>query len=337
MNLSSYILLTRYNNARIYAGIFFCALILSACAAPQTNQLQIEKPQDLPQQAFIEDVPFYPQEQHHCGPATLAMAINFHGIKLTPKELAKDVFTPDLKGSLQVEMKAATRNQGMLAYELTPKLVYLLAEVSVGHPVIILQNKAIKAFPVWHYALVIGYNLNSKKIILHTGLNEKYEVSMSTFEHTWNRAKNWALVILPSDQLPNDRNQKNILQAAVDLEEVGKIENANEAYRAILNRWPKNYVAVMGTANTYLSLQQPIEATNNYLFATKIKPRQADIYNNLAYSLHAQECKESSLKSIQCAISLEPDNLEFQDSLREISQLKIKNPNLSCPEINCPE
>ena len=337
MNLISDSILYRSTNARIYVGIFFSALMIIACAAPQTKQLQIEKPHDLPHQTLINDVPFFPQEQYHCGPATLAMSMNHYEVELTPKDLAKDVFTPDLKGSLQVEMKAAVRKQGMLAYELTPKLVYLLAEVSVDHPVIILQNKSIKAFPVWHYALVIGYDLDSNKIILHTGLNKNYEVPMSTFEHTWNRANNWALVVLPSNQLPNDRNQHNILQAAVDLEQVGKIENANEAYRAISNRWPNNYVAVMGAANTYLSMQQPEAATDYYLRATKIKPRQADIYNNLAYSLHAQACEESSLQSIQCAISLEPDNLEYQNSLQEITQSKIETSIQSCPEINCPE
>ena len=337
MNLISKSVYIRPENARIYAGIFFSSFMYIACTAPQTNQLQVEKPHDLPEQAIISNVPFFPQEQFHCGPATLAMAMNHYNIEITPKELAKDVFTPNLKGSLQVEMKAASRQQGMLAYELTPKLVYLLAEVSVGHPVIVLQNLAIKVYPVWHYALVIGYDLNSKIIILHTGLNEKYEISMKTFEHTWNRGNNWALVVLPSDRLPNDHNQKNILQAAVDLEQVGKIENANEAYKAISNRWPNNYVAVMGLANTYLRLNEPHKATENYLRATKIKPRQADVYNNLAYSLHAQACANASLQSIQCAIMLEPDNLEFQDSLKEISHLKTETTEQSCPEVVCPK
>lgn len=322
-------------NARICAGIFFTVVHFIACTAPQTNQLQLEKPQDLPNQTLLTDVTFFPQEQYHCGPATLAMAMSHYGIEITPTELAKDVFTPGLKGSLQIEMKAATRKQGLLAYELTPKLVYLLAEVSVGHPVIVLQNLAIKVYPVWHYALVIGYDLNKNKIILHTGLNEYYEVSLSTFEHTWNRANNWALVILPSDQLPNDHNKKNILQAAVDLEQVGKIENANETYRAVAKRWPTNYVATMGIANTYLAMQQPQKATENYLKALHIQPDNSDTFNNLAYSLHLLTCDEAALQSIQCAIKLEPDNLEYQDSLKEISKSINMSPAENCPEIKC--
>ena len=324
-------------NARLYAGIFFFWVALLACVAPQTQQLQLEKPSDLPIRALIADVPFFPQEQFHCGPATLAMTMNFYAIQISPEELAKDVFTPDLKGSLQIEMQAAVRKHGMLAYKLTPELVYLLAEVSVGHPVIVLQNLSIKLYPVWHYAVVIGYDLKRNTITLHTGLNANYEVSMRTFEHTWQRSDNWALVVLPSDTLPNDRNQINVLQAAVDLEQVGQTEHANRAYQAITKRWPDSYVATMGMANTYLLLQQPEKATTSYLRAASIQPQQADIYNNLAYSLQAQSCHTASLNSIQCAIALDPDNLEYKDSLRELTQSKQKSSSKkACPTISCP-
>ncbi len=315
--------------------VIFCSLLI-ACVAPQTRQLSFERPKDLPTKAYIENVPFYPQKQFHCGPSTLAMAMNFYNKNLAPDVLAKDVFIPGRKGSFQAEMKAAVRKRGMLAYELTPELVYLLAEVSVGHPVIILQNKAIKYYPIWHYAVVIGYDLGKKKIYLHTGANKNYSVSMSVFEHTWKRAKRWGLVVLPAGTLPNDRNQVNILQAAVDLEEVGQIQAANLSYQAITKRWPDSFVAVMGAANSHLTLGNPKDATAYYLRAHELKPQRADIYNNLAYSLLAQSCYQSSLSSIQCALTLDSSNPEFLDSQREISQSPKKTTLKSCPKISCP-
>ncbi len=323
-------------SARCIAGIFLCLSLLIACVAPQSKQLQLERPRDLPTKAYIKNVPFYPQQAFHCGPSTLAMAMNFYGKKLTPNELAKDVFTPGRKGSFQSEMKAAVRKRGMLAYELTPELVYLLAEVSVGHPVIILQNKSIKYYPVWHYALVIGYDLNKKLIYLHSGLNKNYAVSMSVFEFTWKRSKRWAMAVLPTDTLPNDRNLINALQAAVDLEEVGQIQAANQTYQTITKRWPDSFVAIMGAANSHLTLGNSENATSYYLRALELKPKRADIYNNLAYSLLAQSCYETSLTSIQCAISLNPDNPEFLDSQREISQSSNKKTLNACPIISCP-
>jgi tetratricopeptide (TPR) repeat protein len=213
--------------------------------------------------------------------------------------------------------------------------VYLLAEVSVGHPVIILQNKAVKYYPVWHYALVIGYDLNRKQIYMHSGLNKNYAVSMSVFEHTWKRSNRWAMAVLPTDVLPNDRNLLNVLQAAVDLEEVGQIEAANQTYQTITKRWPDSLVALMGAANTHLRLGNPESATNFYLRARELKPQRADIYNNLAYSLLGQSCYQSSLSSIQCAISLDSSNPEFLDSQREISQSANKTSLESCPKVPC--
>lgn len=328
----------RIKNAYTCVGIFLCFLILaaSACTAPLTRQLEFERPQDLPAQAKIDNVPFFPQEAYHCGPSTLAMAINYYGNKTTPSELAKDVFTPNRKGSFQIEMKAAVRKRGMLAYVLTPELVYLLAEVSVGHPVVVLQNNSIKWYPLWHYAVLIGYDLNAQTVTLHTGANSSYTLSMHTFEHTWKRAENWALVVLPTNQLPNDRNLKNTLQAAVDLEEVGQIEAANHTYQTISKRWPESLVAVMGAANTYLQLQQPEQATPQYLRAIELKPEKADIYNNLAYSLVGQKCNESALTSINCAIKLDPYNAEFKNSLKEIRSGGISKNKTTCPSIQCP-
>jgi len=327
--------LNLFESARFIAGIFLCALLVAACVAPQSKQLQFERPKDLPSQAFINNVPFYPQKQFHCGPSTLAMAMNFYGKNFTPNELAKDVFTPGRKGSFQSEMKAAVRKRGMIAYELTPELVYLLAEVSVGHPVIILQNKSIKYYPIWHYALVIGYDLNKKLIYLHTGANKNYAVSMSVFEFTWQRSKRWAMAVLPTDTLPNDRNLINALQAAVDLEEVGQIEAANETYQTVTRRWPESLVAVMGAANTHLALGNAEHATRFYLRARELSPQRADIYNNLAYSLLAQSCYPTSLSAIQCALSLEPGNPEFLDSQREISQATNKTSQELCPQFIC--
>ncbi len=132
-----------------------------------------------------------------------------------------------------------------------------------------------------------------------------------------------------------DRNLINVLQAAVDLEEVGKIEAANRTYQTIIKRWPESLVAIMGAANTHLTLNNPEDATKFYLHARELNPQRADIYNNLAYSLLLMSCYESALSSIQCAISLNANNPEFLDSQHEISQSTNKTTLESCPNISC--
>ena len=148
--------------ARFLAGFLFLAMALGGCAVilPQSHALKEQRPSDLPVRAELTDVPFFAQEDYQCGPAALAMALNAAGVGVTPDALVNQVYIPARKGSLQVEMLASARRHGLLAYELAPELKDVLAEVAAGNAVIVLQNQGLWSFhPYWHYAVVIGYDL----------------------------------------------------------------------------------------------------------------------------------------------------------------------------------
>jgi hypothetical protein len=54
-------------------------------------------------------------------------------------------------------MIGAARRHGRLAYLITgPDSMF--EEVAAGHPVIVLQNLGLSWYPVWHYAVVVGYD-----------------------------------------------------------------------------------------------------------------------------------------------------------------------------------
>ena len=148
------------------AGFFFIIFWLAGCAAQQV----LLQDNQMPRRKEIARVPFFPQQQYQCGPAALAMAISATGAEVTPEELVPQVYLPQRKGSLQAEMLAATRRNGLLAYRLTPELSDLLTEVAAETPVIVLQNLGLSWYPVWHYAVVVGYDLDQQQIILRSGL-----------------------------------------------------------------------------------------------------------------------------------------------------------------------
>src|SRR5471032_2879219 len=141
--------------ARLSAGFLFLSAALSGCSliAPQTSALKAQRPADLPPRAELTQVPFFPQEDYYCGPAALAMVLNAAGVKVTPEDLVDQVYLPGRKGSLQVEMLAATRRHGLVAYELAPKVEDMLREIAAGSPAIVLENYGpFKWFPLWHYS-----------------------------------------------------------------------------------------------------------------------------------------------------------------------------------------
>ena len=154
-----------------------------------------ELPENLPSSVELDTVPFYPQDAYQCGPATLAMALTWSGLAVTPDELKDQVYTPSRKGSLQLAMVGATRRHGKIAYTFNDPAA-LFPEIAAGHPVIILQNLGLSWLPVWHYAVVIGYDVPEQDVILRSGTTKRKVMSYYLFEKTWARSNYWGLMVL---------------------------------------------------------------------------------------------------------------------------------------------
>ena len=62
------------------------------------------------------------QSVFQCGGAAVAGIINYQGTAVVPDEIARLVYIPELKGSLQVEIAAATRQFDFLPVQLDGQL-----------------------------------------------------------------------------------------------------------------------------------------------------------------------------------------------------------------------
>src|SRR5256886_4625327 len=138
---------------------------------PQTAALRETLSPELQGKVELKDVPFFPQSEFQCGPAALATVLNESGVKVTPKDLVPEVYLPERKGSLQIEMLAAPRRHGLVSYQLAPRFSDLLTEIAAGNPVIVLQNLGLKES--WHYAVAIGYDYDWGKLYLRSGETER--------------------------------------------------------------------------------------------------------------------------------------------------------------------
>lgn len=306
--------------ARLIAGAFFL-IWLGGCATPQTQALLRAGAGQLPQQIELSTVPFYPQETHQCGPASLAMALDAAGAQMAPQDLTPQVYLPGREGSLQVEMLAAARRNGMFAYELAPKLDDLLAETAAGSPVIVLQNLALSWYPVWHYAVVVGYDLKREEIILRSGLERRQALSLTTFERTWERAGYWAMLALPPGRLPRTATEASYLAAAVALEKAGSPKSAEAAYAAALKRWPRNLAARIGLGNAAHAQGDLRRAEEAYRQAAHDHPDSAIAFNNLAQTLADQGRHSEALAAADQAASLGgPEQAAAMDTLEQIKK-----------------
>lgn len=279
-------------------------LVLAGCATVQTEALRESPPAGLPARAELQAVPYYAQEEHQCGPASLAMAMGAAGLEVTPDQLAPQVYLPGREGSLQIEMMAATRRHGLVAYELAPNLADLLGEVAAGNAPIVLQNLAFSWYPVWHYAVVIGYDLERRTIILRSGPQRRQELSLSTFENTWKRSQYWAMLAQPPQRLPHSALRERYIAAIIDLEKTGPAASARIAYGTALTRWPDDLSARIGLGNTAYAAGDMPAAEQAFRAATRAHPESAIAFNNLADTLARQKRYQEALSAAEEAVRL---------------------------------
>ncbi|OFZ30707.1 MAG: hypothetical protein A2622_13645 [Bdellovibrionales bacterium RIFCSPHIGHO2_01_FULL_40_29] len=287
-------------------------LILAVCfsgcvSSTKQTDLLLANPLSIPAQHHIADAPFINQEAGHCGPATLAMAMNSLGQSITADELASHAFTPGAKGTFQSDMIGAARRQGLLALPITG-MENLLQEVAANNPVIVFENLALKWIPQWHYALVIGYDLKRRHIVMHSGPEAFKEWDLRKFERSWKLADYWGLVILRPDQLSPTANELTHLNGASALEQIGKTTEAATVYKTILSKWPQSLVALIGLGNIHFARHEFEKAIFFLRQATETHPNSAAAWHNRA--IVEKSLKQKSAARVSAKKALEKAALE---------------------------
>lgn len=295
-------------------------LLVAACAGPVVKdqaalQLQHSR-QSLP-------VPFIPQRQYQCGPAALAMLLQFAGTPVTSRELVPQVYLPERRGSLQIDIVATGRRYGHVTYLLQPSLNDLLREIDAGNPVLVLQNQGFNWFPVWHYAVAIGYDLLNDEIILHSGEQRARRIKLTTFEHTWRRSKHWGLVITRDNSLPATAQADVFLKSVAALENIELWDAAAQGYQAALQRWPDSFIANFGLANIRYHQGKLNQAVSFYQRAIEIDPRPV-AYHNLAITYADMDKLDLAEKAILKALAA-GENKVFDNTRQDIqSRIRTK-------------
>lgn len=238
-----------------------------------------------PQQIELEATPFFPQREYQCGPAALATVLAASGVAVTPDNLTARVYIPERRGSLQPEMIAATRAYDRLAVVLDSNLDVVLREVAAGNPVLVLQNLGVASVPLWHYAVVVGFDSSRDALILRSGEEARKRVSARHFAYSWSLARNWAVVVVHPEQVPITATADAFVAAAAGLEVAQRSEAALTAYRAARERWPEEVTPLLGIGNISYAAHRLPEAEDAYRAALGLTEHNAVARNNLAQVL----------------------------------------------------
>lgn len=304
-------------------GLLFTAAVLSGCVS--RGPVFSTAGTSLPPRIELTGTEFFPQQEYHCGPAALATVLRHAQLQVSPDELVDLVYIPGRKGALQAEMLAATRRHRRIAYQLPPDVDSLLAELSVGRPVLVLQNLGLKKIPAWHYAVLVGYDTHEDSVVLRSGTARRLRLPARRFLATWERSGRWAFVVLRANDVPAALDRRRWLEGIAALEQTAPPQDLELAYSTYLARFPNDDKGTLGLANARLALGKAGEAEKLYRELLSRQPDHVPARNNLAWSLYAQNCVDEALGQVDAAIRNVGENDVFYRQALADTRLRISD------------
>lgn len=186
MVMSDKAILQPFISILTYALVTFAAFFHCACAYHGKS----DTPGNL---HHITSVPFFDQEDYQCGPSALASVLNFQGVHVLPEEIAQEIFSTNVRGTFMFDMLIYAQKKGLYAKQYRGNIENLKENIIKNQPPIILVNFGNSLFQENHFMVVTGYSDNG--FIVQSGNKRNEHISLGKFQHIWNNANNWTLLI----------------------------------------------------------------------------------------------------------------------------------------------
>lgn len=279
----------------------------------------------------LAQVPFFPQDQYQCGPAALATMLVTSGVQVSPEQLVPLVYVPERRGSLQAELLSATRRHERVPVRLPGSIAPMLDELRAGRPVLVLQNLGLSRWPVWHYAVLIGYDAGQEEFLLRSGTERRQQMSARKFLGSWDRAGRWSMVVASAAAPPAASTVTSWLNAVAPFESLGNLELAAQGYDAAVARWPGDALAWTALGNVRYRQERRQDAEAAYVRALSLAPTQWTARNNLVQSLLDRHCTQSARTwTTQAGDPPAAMTATWSDTLARLDQVEGAGGNPAC-------
>ncbi len=178
----------------LFSGlIVFLLLHIFACAAGhQETAPGLEPPAG---SGMVPSVPFYPQLDFQCGPASLAGVLNYHGAAVSPDEIARAIYRKGVRGTLSLDMVLYARDQGFSAEFYRGSFEDIVASVDACVPLVVMVDLGLGPVSASHYMVVVGYTREG--VVVNSGEDQKKLMAWKSFLRGWARASRWTLRVAP--------------------------------------------------------------------------------------------------------------------------------------------
>ena len=187
--------MTNPRRARAVAAVCF-ALSMAGCISANQFPTGEERPLS-PNALYVKQVPFYPQTQYQCGPASLATVLNYWGRHVTPEQIAQEIYRPGMKGTLSLDLWQYAKAQDFQASVRQGSWEFLETQVSRERPIIAFLNLGFRQVPLGHFLVVVGVDPEDKSVIAYSGVEKNQRIPFDRFKKAWEKTNYWSLLIEP--------------------------------------------------------------------------------------------------------------------------------------------
>jgi tetratricopeptide (TPR) repeat protein len=220
--------------------------------------------------------------EDRCGAGSLALVLGARGGSHPAHDL--EAVLPEVpgRGVLSVDMLLAARARGFDAALLTGTPARLQRELAAGRPAILmlrLLDAPGERRDIYHYVVADGLDASRGLFRLQYGDGKARWAPLSSIDSGWKAAGHALLVVRTRAETDA------VLERALALESERKLEQAESAYREVLEVRPGSVRAWVDVGNVAAERGRHADAETAYRRALAIEPDDRDALNNLAWLL----------------------------------------------------
>lgn len=175
----------------------FLLLCISSCSGINLDKVLGELNRNPGSGTYIAGVPFYPQDEQMCGPASVASVLGYYGRPTLLEEASDDLHNHKIKGTLPVDLYIYAKDKGFDASYYKGGLDDLREKLSSRRPLILFLNLGYDAYPVGHYIVAVGYNDTLGAVVAHSGMDAEDVLTYNELTEAWSKTGYSTLLITP--------------------------------------------------------------------------------------------------------------------------------------------
>jgi tetratricopeptide (TPR) repeat protein len=273
-----------------------------------------------PEATVLDHAPVRAFAEDQCGPGSLSVVLNTLGDAVSAEELAASLPRDRGGGVLSVDLLLAARQRGFSASLVSGDEGAVRGEIQAGRPVILLLrllNVPGRHGDIYHYVVVDGHDPGHGLFRIQFGDGKARWASLEQLDGAWKGGGHAMLTVSVTPEFAQ-------LRAAVELERVGRLDEAARLYTQLVEASPQLQQAWVNLGNVEAARGRPDEAERAYRRAVSISRDDPDALNNLAWLLlqEGARLEEAERLARDAAQRRGPDRALILDTLARIQSAR---------------